>query len=95
MKAHIERFDLEGKQIFLLAKGSLLNLASGTGAAGADLFDMYTAVMLRGIAWLFDGGAEGATPGVQPYPSELEQEIARLAVKLHGAAPQPRSVRVE
>jgi adenosylhomocysteinase len=86
MKAHIERFDLEGKPIFLLAKGSLLNLAPGTGAAGADLFDMYTAVMLRGIGWLFDGGAEGATPGVQPYPSELEQEIARLAVEVHGAA---------
>jgi adenosylhomocysteinase len=82
MKAHVERFDLNATHIFLLAKGSLLNLAAGTGA-GADLFDLYTAVMLRGISWLFDGGAEGAPPGVQPYPSELEQEIARLSMKLH------------
>jgi adenosylhomocysteinase len=83
MKAHVERFDLNTTHIFLLAKGSLLNLTAETGAAGADLFDLYTAVMLRGISWLFDGGAEGAPPGVQPYPSELEQEIARLSVKLH------------
>jgi adenosylhomocysteinase len=84
MRAHIERFDLNETYIFLLARGSLLNLAAGTGAAGADLFDLYTAVMLRGISWLFDGGAEGASPGVQTYPADLEQEIARLSVKLHG-----------
>ena len=84
MRAHIERFDLKGTHIFLLAKGSLLNLAAGSGASGADLFDHYLAIMLRGISWLFDGGAEGAPPGVQPYPSELEQEVARLSVQLHG-----------
>jgi adenosylhomocysteinase len=84
MKAHIERFDLNGTHIFLLAKGSLLNLSAGTATDAADAFDLYTAVMLRGISWLFDGGAEGARPGLQPYPSDLEQEIARLSVKLHG-----------
>jgi adenosylhomocysteinase len=84
MRDHIERFDLETTHVFLLAKGSLLNLAAGKGGGGVDLFDHYTAVMLRGISWLFDGGAEGAPPGVQPYPSFLEQEIARLSVKLHG-----------
>jgi adenosylhomocysteinase len=84
MKAHVERFDLKRTHIFLLAKGSLLNLAAASGASGVDLFDLYTAVMLRGISWLFDGGADGALPGVQPYPSDLEQEIARFAVKLHG-----------
>jgi adenosylhomocysteinase len=86
MKAYIERFDLKGTHIFLLAKGSLLNLAGATTGGGVDLFDHYTAVMLRGISWLFDGGAEGAPPGVQLYPSFLEQEIARLSVKLHGGA---------
>ena len=87
MRDHIERFDLSGTHIFLLAKGSLLNLAGETGSSGADLFDLYTAVMLRGISWLFDGGAEDAPPGVQHYPSDLEQEVARLSVKLHGNVP--------
>jgi adenosylhomocysteinase len=86
VKAHIERFDLDATHIFLLAKGSLLNLAGAMGPHGHDLFDLYTAVMLRGISWLFDNGAEGASPGVQPYPSDLEQEIARLSVKVHGQA---------
>lgn len=90
MKEHIERFDLEGNHIFLLAKGSLLNLAGGAAATGTDLFDLYTAVMLRGICWLFDGGAGGSLPGVQPYPTELEQEIGRLSLKLHGQELQPK-----
>jgi adenosylhomocysteinase len=84
MKAHIERFDLADTHLYLLAKGSLLNLAAGVGG-GFDLFDLYTAVMLRGIAWLFEGGAKGAPQGVQPYPAELEQEVARLWVKLRGS----------
>jgi len=84
MKDHIERFDLDGTHLYLLARGSLLNLAAGARTTGANLFDPYTAVMLRGIAWLFDGGAEGAPSGVQPFPAELEQEIARLAVGLQG-----------
>jgi adenosylhomocysteinase len=83
MVAHIERFDLEGTHLYLLAKGSLLNLAAGSGG-GEDLFDLYTAVMLRGISWLFEGGAEGAPPGLQPYPAELEREVARLWVELRG-----------
>jgi adenosylhomocysteinase len=82
VKAHIERFDIDNAYVFLLAKGSLLNLAAGSATAGVDLFDLYTAVMLRGIGWMFEGGADGAPAGVQPYPAELEQEIARLAVSL-------------
>lgn len=84
MRPHIERFDLDDKQVFLLAKGSLLNLAGEPGGGGVDLFDLYTAVMLRGISWLFDGGAAGSPPGLQPYPAELEQEIARRWIEVHG-----------
>jgi adenosylhomocysteinase len=83
MVEHIERFDLEDTHLYLLAKGSPLNLAAGRGG-GEDLFDPYTAVMLRGISWLFEGGAEGAPPGLQPYPAELEREVARLWVELRG-----------
>ncbi len=52
-----------------------------------DLFDLYTAVMLSGIAWMFEGGSDDAQPGVQRYPRELEQEIARLSVELPGPGP--------
>jgi adenosylhomocysteinase len=83
MKAHIERFELGDTFLFLLAKGSLVNLAAGTGAHGLDLFDHYAAVMLVGIAWMFDGIPENIQPGLQLYPAHLEREIAELSVQLH------------
>jgi adenosylhomocysteinase len=88
MRPHVERFDLDGREIFLLARGSLINLAAEAGGgAGLDLFDLYTAVMLRGISWMFDGGAESAPAGLQPYPKELEAEIARLWVQARDGNP--------
>ena len=83
IKAHIERFDLGKTHLFLLAQASLLNLAAGAGPYGVDLFDHYTAVMLLGIAWMFDGIPDDIEPGLQQYPSHLEREIAELSVKIH------------
>jgi adenosylhomocysteinase len=83
LKPHIERFDLGTTHLFLLAQGSLLNLAGGAGPYGVDQFDHYTAVMLLGIAWMFDGIPEEIGPGLQRYPAHLEREIAELSVKIH------------
>jgi adenosylhomocysteinase len=83
LKAHIQRFDLGFTYLFLLAQGSLLNLATGTEPCGVDQFDHYTAVMLRGIAWMFDGIPADIQPGLQLYPSSLEREIAASSVRLH------------
>jgi S-adenosylhomocysteine hydrolase len=66
--------------LFLLAQGSLLNLAAGAGPYGIDLFDHYAAVMLLGIAWMFDGIPDDISPGLQRYPAHLEREIAELSV---------------
>lgn len=82
LKAHIERFDLGSTYFFLLAQGSLLNLAAGAGPFGIDLFDHYTAVMLLGIAWMFDGIPAAFSPGLQRYPAHLEQEIAAFSAAL-------------
>jgi adenosylhomocysteinase len=83
LKAHIERFDIGKTHLFLLAQGSLLNLAAGAGPYGIDQFDHYSAVMLLGIAWMFDGIPEDIVPGLQRYPAHLEREIAELSVKIH------------
>lgn len=85
MKAYIDRFEVAGSVFFLLARGSLLNLAAQTGSHGVDFFDHYTAVMLLGITWMFDGLPAGAQAGVQRYPAELEQEIAELSVQIYKA----------
>lgn len=83
LKAHIERFELGKTHLFLLAQGSLLNLAAGAGPYGIDQFDHYTAVMLLGIAWMFDGIPDDVSPGLQRYPAHLEREIAEQSVKIH------------
>jgi adenosylhomocysteinase len=82
MARHIERFEIGKKELFLLAQGSLINLAAGGGPHGVDMFDHYTAVMLLGIAWMFDGIPEEIQPGLQRYPVHLEREIAALSNKI-------------
>lgn len=82
LKAHIERFNLGGTTIFLLGQGSLLNLSAGAGPFGVDQFDHYTAVMLLGIAWMFDSMPADTSPGLQRYPAHLERQIAGVSVQI-------------
>ncbi len=79
VRRHIDRYELEGKHTFLLNRGSLLNLAPGLGTVIQELFDPFSAIMLRGLNWILTGGAETAERGLQPYPPHLEREIADLA----------------
>jgi adenosylhomocysteinase len=83
MKAHIERFDISNTSFYLLGKGSLLNLAAHAGPHGTDLFDHYTAVMLRGMSWMFNGIPNEYAPGLQFYPEHLEREIAARSVEIY------------
>lgn len=81
MTKHIDRFTLNGKTFYLLTKGNLLNLAAGVGPQATELFDAYTAIMLRGLLWLMDGLPEGTRAGLQPFPAHLEREIAELLLQ--------------
>jgi adenosylhomocysteinase len=81
LKDHVDRYAIDGRSLFLLNRGSLLNLARGH-FAGSDSFDAFTAVMIRGLAWLLTGGAEGVAPGLHPYPKELETEVAEAVLAL-------------
>jgi adenosylhomocysteinase len=82
MTGHIDRFNLKGKTFYLLTKGNLLNLAAGVGPQATELFDAYTAIMLRGLLWMIDGLPEVTQPILQPYPAQLEREIAELLLQL-------------
>jgi adenosylhomocysteinase len=82
MTNHIDRFTLDGKTFYLLTKGNLLNLAAGVGPQATELFDAYTAIMLRGLLWLMDGLPEDTPTKLQPYPAQLEKEIAELLLHL-------------
>lgn len=78
VRRFVERFTIEGREVFLLNHGNLLNLAPGMGLHTDELFDPFAAVILRGLAWILEGGAASSPPGVQPYPAHLEREIAGM-----------------
>lgn len=79
VRRHIDRYQVEDKRLFLLNRGSLVNLAPGIGTVILELFDPFSAMMLRGLEWILTGGADAAPLGLQPYPLQLEREIADLA----------------
>jgi adenosylhomocysteinase len=79
MKDHIDRYAIGGRALFLLNRGSLINLARGTYAA-SDSFDPFSAVMIRGLLWLLTGGAANIPAGLHAYPPTLEKEVATVAL---------------
>jgi adenosylhomocysteinase len=76
MKEHIDRYSIGGRTLFLLNRGSLINIAFTGGFASSDSFDPFAAVMIRGLLWLLTGGAQGVPAGLHDYPLALEREVA-------------------
>lgn len=76
VRRYIERYEVDGKSLFLLNRGSLLNLAAGVMPATDELFDPFSAMILHGIMWILEGGAAQYDPGLHPYPKHLEHQIA-------------------
>ena len=76
VRRYIERYEVDGKSVYLLNRGSLLNLAAGVMPATDELFDPFSAMILHGIMWILEGGAAQYDPGLHPYPKHLEHQIA-------------------
>ena len=80
VRRHIVRYDFDKTHVYLLNRGSLLNLATDVMPRAEELFDPFSAMMSRGLAWILDGGADDFAPGLHPYPTHLEHEIAARAL---------------
>jgi adenosylhomocysteinase len=80
VRRHIDRYTIGDRDLYLLNRGSLVNLAAGAGIAIDELFDPFAAIILLGLSWILVGRADGFQPGLQPYPSDLEREIAELSL---------------
>ncbi len=80
MKDHVERYAINGRTLFLLNRGSMINLAFTGGSATSSLFDPFSGVIIRGLLWLLSGGAAGVPAGLHPYPPALEREVATVAL---------------
>ena len=75
-KPNIMGYKLEdGKSIFVLAEGRLVNLASGDGHP-VEIMDMSFAIQALSARYLAQNHKELA-PGVIPVPKDIDDEVAR------------------
>jgi len=84
LRRHLERYEVNGKRLHLLNRGSLVNLAVGLGNGAAQLFDPFAAIMLLGLDAILEGRIADLPAGVQRYPAELETRVARALVDSTG-----------
>ena len=79
LRRHLERFDVNGRRVHLLNRGSLVNLAAGLHGS-PQLFDPFAAIMLLGLDAILHDRIAGLSPGVQRYPRDLETRVARALI---------------
>jgi adenosylhomocysteinase len=73
-RPHVERCELEGRTLYLLAGGAMFNLAAGPGDP-YDTFDLVTALMLEATGFLVTAGVS-YPPGVHPLPMKVQYRAA-------------------
>lgn len=74
-RRHVERCEVEGRELYLLAGGAMFNLAAGPGDP-YDTFDLVTALMIEATGFLATEGAS-YPPGVHPLPKEVQDRAAK------------------
>jgi adenosylhomocysteinase len=69
----------DGRKVYLLADGRLVNLVSGQGHP-AEIMDLSFSVQARGAEYMAEKGKK-LEPGVHTLPREIDEELARLKLK--------------
>jgi adenosylhomocysteinase len=72
----------DGRRIYLLAEGRLVNLAAAEGHPAA-VMDMSFANQALSVEWLVKQGGS-LDPAVLPVPSDIDAEVARLKLQAMG-----------
>jgi len=79
----VERYRLpDGRRLYLLAEGRLVNLAAGDGHP-VEIMDLSFAVQALALLHL---ASHDLPFGVHPYPEELDERVARLSLAARGIA---------
>lgn len=85
VREHVEEFRFpDGKRIYLLSDGRLVNLAAGQGHP-AEIMDMSFATQALAADYLATEGAK-LKPGVHLLPRRMDTEIARMKLRTLGAS---------
>ncbi len=74
-RPYVERCEVEGRTLYLLAGGAMFNLTAGPGDP-YDTFDLVTALMLEATGFLATEGV-GYPPGVHLLPKKVQDRAAR------------------
>jgi adenosylhomocysteinase len=80
LRRHLERYDIGGRTVHLLNRGSLVNLAAGLGSGAPQLFDPFSAIMLLGLDAILQDRIADLSAGVRRYPAQLETRVARALI---------------
>jgi len=83
VKENVEEFVLgDGRRIYLLAEGRLVNLACGEGHP-VEVMDLSFANQALSVAWLVQQKGR-LKPGVYKVPQEIDERVARLKLAALG-----------
>ncbi len=82
LRDFVEQFVVDGKRIYLLAEGRLLNLSAAEGHPAA-VMDMSFANQAFSVEYLLQNRGE-LTPGVYPVPENIDRDVARLKLESMG-----------
>lgn len=83
VREHVEEFTLpDGRRLYLLAEGRLVNLAAAEGHPAA-VMDMSFANQALCVEWLVRSAGELA-PQVYPVPEEIDRQVAALKLEAMG-----------
>lgn len=83
IKPNIEEFSLKnGRKLFLLAEGRLVNLASGNGHP-VEIMDLSFAIQALSLYYLLKNRCS-IKPGVIPVPQEIDRKVAILRLEALG-----------
>lgn len=83
VRENIEEFYLpDGRRLYLLAEGRLVNLAAGNGHP-AEVMDMSFALQALSVKYLLQDGHQ-LSPAVYNVPAKIDQRVARLRLAALG-----------
>jgi len=80
IRDNVIKYELDGKSIYLLAEGRLVNLAAAEGHP-SEVMDMSFANQAMAVKHLIENDLK---PGVHPIPQEIDEGIATLKLKTMG-----------
>jgi adenosylhomocysteinase len=85
VRENVDAYDIEGKKIYLLSEGRLVNLAAAEGHP-ASVMDMSFSTQALACEWLALSAAEGRalSPAVYDVPEAIEETVAGLKLASMG-----------